>query len=599
MLKNPLVSVIVPTKNSSSTLEACLESIQNQTYKSIELIVVDNFSRDTTQIIARKYTNKVFNSGPERSAQRNFGAEQSKGEYVVFIDSDMELSKKVIEDCVHVISENQNIKGIIIPEESFGEGFWAQCKKLERSFYVGVPWMEAARFFEKNIFNEIQGYNEDLISGEDWDLSQRVSRVGSIGRAKELVYHNEGRLNFFQSVKKKYSYAKLFKYYQAENKSEPNFGKQTSLVQRYILFFSRPKEILMHPILFIGMLLLKTAEFLAGGYAYFFSELKKIKASNELSPTLEELPFVSFILPTYNAEEYLERCLDAIFAQDYPADKFEVIVADGFSSDRTLSILLKYKVIVLDNPEVNSDFGKYLALKKAKGDLVAFIDSDNIIVGTDWLKKMVLPFQLHPDLMAAESNYLIAPDFSSINVYATMLVIVDPLARMLASKPEKVYMSEHGFQIKHYARGSAPVAGANGFLWRMSMVKPHLNDQTRRFAETNLLVELARQTEITIANTPGVGVYHYYVTTLSDYVQKRKKIAKKFLGRKEQKEATWLDKRDTKIVLSSLYLLSVLGPLVEGTLNGIRYRRVEWFWHPIISPLTVLIYTNAYIFHAK
>ena len=72
-MTQPLVSIIVPTYNSEKFLEGCLESIQKQTYSHIELIVVDNNSKDNTKEIARKYTEKVFNQGPERSAQVNFG----------------------------------------------------------------------------------------------------------------------------------------------------------------------------------------------------------------------------------------------------------------------------------------------------------------------------------------------------------------------------------------------------------------------------------------------------------------------------------------------------------------------------------------------
>ena len=56
----PLVSVIIPTYNSASTLGVCLISLKNQTYKNIEIIIVDNFSTDTTRAIAKKYTENVF-----------------------------------------------------------------------------------------------------------------------------------------------------------------------------------------------------------------------------------------------------------------------------------------------------------------------------------------------------------------------------------------------------------------------------------------------------------------------------------------------------------------------------------------------------------
>ncbi len=128
-MDDPLVSVIVPTYNSARLLETCLTSIKNQSYRNIELIVVDNDSTDTTKHIAQTFTNKVYNKGPERSAQRNFGVKESTGQYVMIVDSDMELSKDVIASCVKKITSEPQIQGIIIPEESFGKGFWAQCKK--------------------------------------------------------------------------------------------------------------------------------------------------------------------------------------------------------------------------------------------------------------------------------------------------------------------------------------------------------------------------------------------------------------------------------------------------------------------------------------
>jgi len=91
--KKPLVTAVVPTKNSATTLRACLEKLANQSYANLEIIVVDNFSEDDTQKIAKEFTKQVYKRGPERCAQRNFGAQKGKGEFLVFIDSDMELVK--------------------------------------------------------------------------------------------------------------------------------------------------------------------------------------------------------------------------------------------------------------------------------------------------------------------------------------------------------------------------------------------------------------------------------------------------------------------------------------------------------------------------
>src|SRR5688572_24829119 len=160
--QDPLISVIVTTKNNEPTIDPCLRSIADQSYKNIELIVADNSSTDRTPEIAKQYTDHVYTKGPERSVQRNFAVEMARGAYVLIIDSDMVLSPKVVQGCATADAADSEIRSLIIPEESFGEGFWAQCKRLERSFYVGVDGIEAARFFDKNLYQEVGGYNEKM-----------------------------------------------------------------------------------------------------------------------------------------------------------------------------------------------------------------------------------------------------------------------------------------------------------------------------------------------------------------------------------------------------------------------------------------------------
>jgi len=272
-MNQPVVSVIVPTFNSSASLAACLQSIHDQSYENIELIVVDNNSRDNTKEIAQRYTQKVFNCGPERSAQRNFGVAKSVGMYVAIIDSDMELTGDVVKSCVMEIQRDPAIQGMVIPEESFGEGWWARCKKLERSFYVGVDWMEAARFFRKHAYERAGGYNENMVSGEDWDLSQRIGRLGKIGRIDDYIRHNEGKISLLKTIRKKYYYAQDFARYVNLNQGEKKLAKQTGIISRYGLFFSNPRRLFRDPFLGLGMLFMKTCEFGVGGAGYLIGKL--------------------------------------------------------------------------------------------------------------------------------------------------------------------------------------------------------------------------------------------------------------------------------------------------------------------------------------
>lgn len=260
----PLVSVIIPTKNSSFYISSCLVSIQKQEYQNIEIIVVDNYSHDNTLSLAKDYTKYAYSHGSERSSQRNFGAKKARGEYVLFIDSDMLLSPNVITACVNAIPSNKASCAIAIPEESFGEGFWAQCKVLERRLNLKAYWLDAARFFNRGTFIKIGGYDETLISGEDWDLSQRIAGEDKVIRIKDFIYHNEGKLSLRKTVSKKFYYARQISKYTSKYKNKSASKKQGNILKRYALYFSQPALLFNNPFIGFGMLFMKSCEFAAG-----------------------------------------------------------------------------------------------------------------------------------------------------------------------------------------------------------------------------------------------------------------------------------------------------------------------------------------------
>jgi glycosyltransferase involved in cell wall biosynthesis len=281
-MKPPLVSVIVTTLNNTTTLDACLRSITAQTYENFELVVVDNNSTDDTLAIARKYTPHVYTKGPERSAQRNYAVEVSKGKYIFIIDSDMELTKNVVKSCVNCIESDPEVKAVIIPEESFGIGFWAQVKKLERSFYVGQDAIEAARFFPKDLYQEIGGYDEKIVGGEDWHLTDRIREYGRIGRVNQYIMHNEGHFTLRTAIRKKFYYVQGFMTFfdDAEKKQSNRKSPASSALYYYKLYLSKPFKLFKNPFYGVGVLVLKTAEFAAAALGLVAAKLKKTKPTN-------------------------------------------------------------------------------------------------------------------------------------------------------------------------------------------------------------------------------------------------------------------------------------------------------------------------------
>jgi glycosyltransferase involved in cell wall biosynthesis len=269
---HPLVSVIVPCRNNADTLAECLASIEAQTYPLVETIVVDRDSTDTTKDIALGFTSSVFNTGPERSAQRNLGAREATGHYLLFIDSDMLLAPTVVSDCLAQFADYPELVAVTIPESSFGQGFWAKCKALERSYYNGVTWIECPRFIPKTVFDQSGGYNEIIAGGEDWELTRRLEPLGPFGRVATLIRHDEGRVTLRDLTRKR---LRLFGEGWAQKGQANHYADGPRLLA---LYFSKPATTLRHPLTWTGMMFMRAVELSARTVGFYRARSKSLKA---------------------------------------------------------------------------------------------------------------------------------------------------------------------------------------------------------------------------------------------------------------------------------------------------------------------------------
>lgn len=212
----PSISFVVPTKDSARTLEALLASLRQQ--PDAEVIVVDNLSTDGTAVVAGRLADRVVTQGPERSAQRNAGAAVARGRFVCFLDSDMVAEATLGGSIVEAFAADPKLGALVLPEDAFGDGFWASCRTLEKRLYQGDSRFEAARAFRREVFVEVGGYEPSLTGPEDWDLPDRVAAAGwRIGATTAHVRHDEGRLRLLETFKKKRYYGRSVPAYLAKH----------------------------------------------------------------------------------------------------------------------------------------------------------------------------------------------------------------------------------------------------------------------------------------------------------------------------------------------------------------------------------------------
>jgi len=286
MIKQTLVSIIIPVKNAASTIIDCLDSIKKQTYKNIEVIIVDNFSTDNTKKNVLRFKKKnaalrfsFYEKGPERSAQRNFGAKKAKGQYYFYVDSDMILSPKVVEECVNKFEnrkKNKKLCGLYIPEIVLGNNFWSKVRCFERSFYNATV-VDCVRFVPLKIFNDVGGFDMTLTGPEDWDFDKKIRRQGQVDIIKSPLYHDESNFSLKNYLNKKNFYIfSIKRYINKWGKDDPDTKKQLGVYYRFIgVYVEKQKwrKLIRHPILTLCMYFLR---FMIGlQYFLFIQSLNK------------------------------------------------------------------------------------------------------------------------------------------------------------------------------------------------------------------------------------------------------------------------------------------------------------------------------------
>ncbi len=171
---NPLVSVVIPTANGATTIRSTIESVVQQTYNNIEIVCVDNNSKDSTAKIENEFC-KPINQAGGLSFQLNRGVAEAHGKYILWIDQDFTLSKDLVSKCVEACEGGQ-YNALVIPEIRTGSS-WMQARQIEVGIYSWAGDV-GARFFARDLFLAVGGMDQSLSGMRDYDLGFRMSKNG-------------------------------------------------------------------------------------------------------------------------------------------------------------------------------------------------------------------------------------------------------------------------------------------------------------------------------------------------------------------------------------------------------------------------------------
>jgi len=325
--EQPLVSVIIPVYNREKFLAAAIDSVFSQTYRPIQVIIVDDGSTDRSGAIARSYKDVeyIYQENQGVSVARNKGVDAAQGEFIAFLDSDDLWLPHKLETQIKYMLQHPEVDITSTKIENFIEAGAEMPSWFNLEDYVKVidqriilPTM----VMRKVVFLQVGYFLPDWRSGEDteWIWRSRDFNVST------------------------YQMSEIFTLRRLHGE---NLSLKTRAEQKTNLFRIMRGSI-------------------------------KRKANHLSTKTeiMQEHPLVSVIIPVYNREKFLVAAINSVFAQTYRP--IQVIIVDDGSTDRSGEIARSYadvEYIYQENQGVSVARNK--GIDAAKGEFLAFLDSDD------------------------------------------------------------------------------------------------------------------------------------------------------------------------------------------------------------------------------
>ena len=387
---NFLISIVIPVYNAEKYLGGCLNSIQNQTYKNFEVILVNDGSIDNSESICKSFVEAdtrfryYLKGNGGASSARNFGLDNVTGDYVTFIDADDWVEENHLEVLINNIKENNsdmavssikkfdNSNNFYFRVYSNEEKYLLNYNKLNRvEFLVILPKLIPAnnsykvavsKLFKKELVTDVR-FDESIVYGEDLEFFFKIyNNINSISYIDEVTYvyrlHDERSSSKFGQLHMEQELAIYKKMYERiEELGLPTIHYVNTL--RNLLDYR--KDYLDNRDLY-------------NEYVEFLEKIeKKITYPKEL---------ISIIVPIYNVYPYLQLCLESIENQIYP--HFEVLLINDGSRDNSKDICLefverdkRFKYIEQQNAGLSA--ARNTGILNATGEFITFIDGDDFV----------------------------------------------------------------------------------------------------------------------------------------------------------------------------------------------------------------------------
>lgn len=326
---------------------------------------------------------------------------------------------------------------------------------------------------------------------------------------------------------------------------------------------------------------------------------------------MKQFPSISIVTPTYNCNlKLFKESLESIKHQKYPSSLIEHIIIDGGSTNDTLKLAKIYRCKIIKKPELieYSQERMSLGIQAAKHELILILETDNVLIGNDWLQKTVLPFLEEEKIWCTFSMYngykknssLLTKYFALFGTNDCFLYYLDKVEKMPLDEKKYnkgiIIKETDNYYVTKFDPQSLPPMGDNGFMVRRKIIDK-INKNPKKFLHVDAFYNVVME-GFEIFGVVKNSIIHCSKGSILDQYKNRILIKHLYYDKLRGKRSyLTFDPRSKKelfrLFLFIIFSITFIVPLMRSVKGFLKVREKAWFLHPLVSFIALFFYTTS------
>ena len=296
---------------------------------------------------------------------------------------------------------------------------------------------------------------------------------------------------------------------------------------------------------------------------------------------------LTITIPTINEEQDIGDCLKSIAMQDYPKNKFEIIIVDNYSKDNTLKIANSFKkklnIRILKNKIFDAESNKLMGYNASKGEFFMYLDADMRFVTRDFITKMLFPFKSDKRIVGNFVQFLVNKKHPALTRTLSYDEFQrDPILKFFTFGINEIVKEKNKDYWLCFCKEKIPPQGL--MIYKKELIKDYVKGQ-KQLIDNEIPAVIAEKNHY-FAYVPSTGVHHLLLRSFKELWHKRvRNLQRTYHPNIDKRKFKWIDyKKDwPKIIIWMLYTNSIILPVINSIYKTFKYKDYCFLNEPLLN----------------